>query len=410
MGKHTSSKHLAASGRAAASRGAAGSESRRAAVEEQPWRASSDQKKGRPVLVIVIVIVAIVLVLLLAAYLIFGYLYSKLNYRAAMSESEKAEAIATVVLDEEPEEEELFNTINLPEEELPVISEEEVVDIQDIIRAQLEASGGSLIADEEVVNILFIGTDGRSRNERARSDVMLLISANKNTHKIVVTSFMRDIYTYIPDYGYNRLNAPNAIAGPEYLIETLEADFGVDIGNYASVNFYDFADIIDTLGGVDISLTNAEVDFINNVAYYGEQMALGVGSGASFLDYSADGMYHLNGTQALAHCRNRSSAGSDYDRTERQRTVLTLLIQKAKSLPLTDLYELLNKVLPLVTTDLTRADCLSLLLSSPDYLSYEVETLRIPAVDYSGAMIDGMSVITIDFASNAEVLQDAIYN
>ena len=239
---------------------------------------------------------------------------------------------------------------------------------------------------------------------------MMLVSANQRTHKIVLTSLMRDIYTYIPGYGYNRLNTPNAIAGPDYLVETLEADFGVDINNYAMVNFYDFANIIDILGGVDLNLTGAEVDFINGQAYYGEQASLGVGAGAVYLENAGDGLYHLNGTQALAHCRNRSSAGSDYDRTERQRTVISALIAKAKALSLTELYSLANSVLPMVTTDLTQGDCLSLLLKSADYLSYDLETLRIPAVDYSGAMINGMSVITIDFESNAAVIQDAIYN
>ena len=365
-------------------------ESARASAEPRESRSRpAQERRGLPRgAKIAIIIVAVLLVLALAAYLIFNHFYGKMNRAQTMTESERAEIA----------------------EDVEVIEEEKVQDIHDIIQAQLAATGGSLISDKDVVNILLIGTDARTMNENARSDVMLLVSANHKTKKIVLTSFMRDIYTYIPGYGYNRLNTPNSIAGPDYLIETLEYDFGIDINNYALVNFYAFADIIDALGGIDLSLTNAEVDFINKQAYYGEQADLGVGSGAVYLDYSSDGQYHLNGTQALAHCRNRSSAGSDYDRTERQRTVIGILIEKAKGASLSELYDLANTLLPMVTTDLTQGDCLSLLLSSAEYLGYSVESVRIPAVDYSGVMINGMSVIQINFESNAAYLQDIIYN
>ncbi len=351
---------------------------------------------------VAIIVVAVLLVLLLAAYLIFSHFYGKLNYTQTITETEKIEAIASYTETEEDP--------DVIPEGAEIIGDDQVNDLQSRIQAQLAASGGSVIADKDVINILLIGTDARTLDEDARSDVMLLVSANQKTKKLVLTSFMRDIYTYIPDYGYGRLNTPNSIAGPDYLIETLEYDFGIDINNYAMVNFYAFADIIDTLGGIDIALTDAEVDFINEQAYYGEQAYLDIGTGQIWLDYSGDGWYHLNGTQALAHCRNRSSAGSDYDRTERQRNVIGILIEKAKSASLSDLYSLANVLLPMVTTDLSQGDCLSLLLKSADYLGYEVESVRIPALDYSGAMISGMSVIQINFESNAAYLQDIIYN
>ena len=354
----------------------------------------------RKAIVAVIVVIAVILLLVLSAYLVFNHFYSKLNYSSGtLTESERADAIASFVEDEPAE--------------APTgddIDKESLDDLQKSIQDQLSAMGGSVITDKDVINILLIGSDARTRTEKARSDVMILASLNKRTHKIILTSFMRDIYTYIPDYGYNRLNAPYAIAGADYLIETLEADFGVDINNYAAVNFFDFANIIDAVGGVDLSLTNAEVDFINGQADTGEQAKLGVGTGAIHLDYSPTGQYHLNGTQALAHCRNRSSAGSDYDRTERQRTVINAIIEKTKNLSLSELSDLADTLLPMVTTDLTQADCLSLLLNATEYLNYDRVSLRIPDVQYSGTMINGMSVISIDFPANAKVLQDTIYN
>lgn len=395
MGKHVAKKSASSRARR-----------ERARYDETEYGGYSDPQKPRrgqkkwPFIIIIVVVILIILAE--SAYLLFGHYYSKLNVQSSLTEDARASAIARVTEETLREEEEE------PREGYEEKSAEQVDDLQAQIQAQLAAAGGSVMSNEDVINVLLIGSDARSRSELARSDVMMLISLNKNTHRIVLTSFMRDIYTYIPDYGYNRLNAPYAIAGADYLIETLEADFGIDIDNYAAVNFYDFADIIDAIGGVDLELTNGEVDFINEIVY-GDQADMGVGTGAVWLDYSADGHYHLNGTQALAHCRNRRTAGSDADRTDRQRTVITAMINGAKSLSLSELNSLANVVLPMVTTDLSQGDCLSLILKAPEYLGYEVTSLRIPEVAYSFATINGMAVISIDFQQNAAVIQDAIY-
>lgn len=381
---------------------------KRSAVERDEWireNAEAESPRSEAVkgpkksFVIAFVIVAVLIILAEIAYLIFGHFYSMLNYDAGLSNSALLQAIAA------------YNAPDEPEETLPAgatnATDQEILDMQALIQEQLNRSGGSRMSDADVINILLIGTDARSLDESARSDVMMLASLNKRAHKIVLTSFMRDIYTYIPNYGYNRLNCPYSIAGAGYLIDTLEADFGVEINNYAAVNFYSFADIVDTVGGVDLALTDAEVDFINDQVF-GEQAYLGIGE-TEWLEYSPSGLYHLNGGQALAHCRNRSSSGSDYDRTERQRTTIATLLEKARSLSLNELYSLLDTVLPMVSTDLTQGDCLSLILSSSEYLGYEVETLRIPAADYSDAYINGMAVLSIDFTSNARILQETIY-
>ena len=285
---------------------------------------------------------------------------------------------------------------------------EEVESIQEKIRSQLRE--GDLASDKEVLNILLIGTDARDVDEQARSDVMMLVSLNRNTRKIILTSFMRDIYTYIPDYGYNRLNLPYVIGGAECLIETLESSFGVDIDNYVAVNFFAFADAVDAVGGIDLELSRSEVDFINRQAYSGEQKDLGVGDGPVYLEYSEDGWYHIDGTQTLAHCRNRSSIGSDFDRTSRQRDVISALMERLKSISLSQAFKLITTVLPTVTTDLSLGDCLSLLFRSGQYLKYDVETCRVPGdTEYSGAMIDGMAVLVVDFDAASARVHETIY-
>ncbi len=360
----------------------------------------------RKIIVIAVVVVAALIILGEIAYLIFGHFYTKLDRVQRMDNDELNAAIAAYIAEEEaaPPIEEAPEDIP---DDIIIATEDEVNDIQAQIQAALAANGGSKISDDDVINILLIGSDARSRTERARSDVMILVSLNKKTEHIAVTSFMRDIYTYIPNYGYNKLNAPYAIAGADYLIQTLEDDFGISIDNYAAVNFYAFADVIDAIGGVDVYLDNSEVDFINT--FVSEQAAMGIGTGSAWLDYTNGDYAHLNGTQALAHCRNRRIGNGDFSRTERQREVVYAMIQKARTLSLTELYDLADTVLPLVTTDLSQGDCLSLLLDSGTYLGYFVETMQIPDVDYYLTMINGMSVIRIDFSENAAVLKELIY-
>ena len=375
---------------------------REAEADASGKSARAGKKKGgvKKGIVAAIVVVAVLVILLEVAYLVFGHLYNKLNYSQSMTESERASAIAAYQQTE---------TDDLDEAALNDASGE-LGDLQASIQEQLAAMGGSKMSDKDVINVLLVGTDARESDEKARSDVMMVASLNKKTHKIILTSFMRDIYTYIPDYGYNRLNAAYAIAGADMLIDTLEDDFGIEINNYAAVNFYDFADIVDAIDGIDIDLEDSEVDFINEQAYWGEQAQLDVGTGAIYLDYSPDGNYHLNGTQALAHCRNRSSSGSDFDRTSRQRTVISTMIEKAKTISLTDLYALADTILPMISTNLTQGDCLALLVKSPEYLGYEIVSMRIPTdTDYTSATINGMSVLSIDFTQASQLLKEAIY-
>ena len=385
------------------------------------WEDQKKQKKSaqrsRKLVAAVICIAAVLLAGVFAAYMIFSQLYSRMNHSTALDDISRDEAIAKALDGEIPGGETIAGVLETEEEaeeeksieDAKVITDDELDEIQQLIQSSLLESGDSIMSDKDVINILLIGSDARSRTETARSDAMILVSVNKNTRKIILTSFMRDIYTYIPDYGYNRLNASYAIAGADYLIETLEADFGVGIDNYAAVNFYDFADIIDALGGLDMELTTSEVDYINK-RVNGDQSKLGVGTGAVSLAYSPDGCYHLNGTQVLAHCRNRfSSIGSDYDRTERQRNVITAVIEQVKNLSLLEQYNLAVIVMPMLTSDLTKSDCLSLLLSSKEFSDYEVETLRIPALAFDEVYINGMAVLQIDFTANAAIVQDTIY-
>lgn len=262
--------------------------------------------------------------------------------------------------------------------------------------------------EDGVINILLIGNDSRDAGEDGRSDAMILLSISKKTQSIVMLSLLRDMYVEIPGYKDNRLNAAYSFGGAELLMETLEHNLGIQVHRYVQVNFQAFASLVDAVGGVDLELSNEEVQYVNG--YLTEYNAIeGRPEGTDYMDSSAYGMLHLNGPQALAYCRIRY-IGSDFARTQRQRDVLMAVIGKAPKALLTNGGELLNSLLPNLTTNLTEAECRELTLQVINLARYELAQTRIP-IDgsYQNAKIDGKSVLDVDFEKNREFIRQVLY-
>ena len=252
---------------------------------------------------------------------------------------------------------------------------------------------------EHIVNILLIGQDARGK-ERARSDSMILCTFNKDTNTITMTSFLRDLYVKIPGYYNNRINAAYPAGGMSLLNETLDYNFGVEVDGNVEVNFAHFSEVIDVLGGVDIELTSAEANYINNsLAQEGIRSSL------------IQGMQHLDGKQALWYSRTRKVGGNgDFGRTERQRKVLNSLIEKFRSADLNTMLDLLDEILPMITTDLSNAEIISLATELfPMLLDCTIVSQRVPADgEYHLAMVDGMSVIIADMDAARNLLKETI--
>lgn len=262
--------------------------------------------------------------------------------------------------------------------------------------------------EDGVTNILLIGNDSREQGEDGRSDAMILVSVSNQTKTIHLTSLLRDMYVEIPGHDGNRLNAAYAYGGPELLMETLEKNFDISVNRYVLVNFQEFAGLVDAVGGVDLEVTNEEVQYIN--AYLVEYNILeNKPEGTDYLDESLSGMVHLNGPQALAYCRNRY-IGTDFGRTERQRKVLEAMFQNAPKAMLTEPVKMLEGILPNLTTNLTKAELAGLALQAVNMLTYDLVQESIP-IDgsYSNATIRGMSVLEVDFEKNKEYIKTYIY-
>lgn len=290
--------------------------------------------------------------------------------------------------------------LNAGTETMPSDFEGDILNPDDV---EWDKHTGSVKDAEHIINIMLIGQDRRPGEGRARSDVMILCSINKLTKELTMTSFMRDMYVPIPGFWDDKMNAAYAVGGMETLDACLEENFGVHVDGNVEVDFNGFIDVIDLVGGIEMELTAAEAKYLNN------ELGLQQTSG-SFGWNLKEGKNQLTGGQALAYARVRAIGDGDFDRTERQRKVIAALIEKCKDMNLTQLKNLMEEVLPLLTTDLTNREILNYIIDLLPILSnLKVNTQRIPADGtYRFAWIREMSVLLPDLEKNRELLKHCI--
>ena len=257
-----------------------------------------------------------------------------------------------------------------------------------------EATPLSDNSEKDVVNILLVGRDADAGNG-TRSDTMLLCSFNKRDDTITLTSFLRDLYVKIPGHHKDRINAAYAFGGIELLDETLLENFGVEVDGNVEVDFSDFREIVDLMGGVTMELTAAEARVINDHVRDKEV---------------TEGTHLLDGRQALAYVRNRKDADGDFSRTNRQRKLLRAMAQAYKSKKLTQMLGLMEDILPMISTDISAIELTNYALTLfPMLNSAQIKTQSIPVEDgFRYANVDGKAVLLPDMEKNIQALSDVL--
>ena len=262
-----------------------------------------------------------------------------------------------------------------------------------------------------VKSVLIIGTDGRSDVERGRSDSMILVSLNSKTNKLTMTSFMRDCNVEIPGYGYNKLNSAYSFGGPELLMDTIEKNFRVKIDNYIQINFSTFASVIDAAGGVDIEMSDAEAESVNVILISEVNELMGDERESDLLEHG--GKLHLNGKQALSYSRIRNVGNYDFERTNRQRKVLTALIKKARKGGFSFLRKITKGALPSMTSNMSKWELYKLSLRLPSVIRYKTEQIQIPA---DGTFTDdpnnpnGWVIEITDYEANYDLIKEKVFS
>ena len=327
-------------------------------------------------------VAAVLLIAVVAGALYFNGLLNLIDYKAA-DDFEIYDSISES--DYEDEEEIVYSS---PESYI------ETTTIEGFTESMID------IPKKDVLNILLIGTDvrGGTYDERGNTDSMILISVNTRDKNIKLTSFMRDMYVFIPNRQWARLNVAYAYGGPQLLFDTLKQNFNVDVDLYVRVNFMYFRKIVNHVGGVDIELSEAEAKYMNDTSEKYKTKPV------------EPGWQHLDGAQALSYARCRK-IDSDFNRTGRQRTVILALVDKIKHSSPGELNSLLNVFLPMIQTNMSKMQILGLMVDATTYLNNEIETLNVPIKNsWRSEMINKRSVICPNFELNKTAIVAHIYS
>ena len=347
------------------------------------------QKKNRMkrgILIALCAVLAVILILLVVGTIYFENLLGLINKADEIPQETMSQEEYDALMDSMKETMDEDYTGNVHEGDVDWGSEE-----------------GLIESGDDVLNVLLIGQDRRSVEQgRSRSDVIILCTVNKPAKTLTITSFMRDMYVQIPGYQDNRINVPYVLGGMDLLDRTLSTNFGVEVDGNIEVDFYGFIDIVDMMGGVEMELTQAEATYMN------QNFSWDIDDGESDYWNLKEGVNQLTGSQALSYARMRYVGNGDYERTERQRKVLSALVEKAKELSITELNLLLQHALPMITTDMENQEILNYALELfPLLPELTVSTLRIPADGaYQSTYVREMAVLLPNLAKNRALLEE----
>ena len=289
-------------------------------------------------------------------------------------------------------------------------------DVKKVETQQRSYTSGSM-ESEDVLNILLVGSDTRSLDERGRTDSIILLSIDKKNKKTIMTSFMRDTYVTFPgldrdgdgidDMG--KINAANVYGGAELLLDTIEYNLDISVDRYFYVDFFSFAKIVDAVGGIELDISDEEAAGMEDPM--GEQNNIfGNKKGTDYLDHGGKNM-HVNGNQALAYARLRYVGNADFERTQRQRTVISKIVEKAKTLNPIELNSFIETTLESLTTNYTDNELYFLSYRLPFIAKYKIESQRIPEDDtFTYGDHDVGSTLDIDFDKAKDKLRTSIYS
>ena len=253
-------------------------------------------------------------------------------------------------------------------------------------------------------NIVLYGVDSRTGQltQECHSDTIMICSLNKSTKDVKIVSVYRDTYLDNTNGEYRKATECYFYGGPERSINMLNKNLDLNIKDYVTVNFNAVVGIIDMLGGIDLEITEEEMNYINGYCVENEQV-----TGVGYTPLTSAGYVHLDGTQALAYCRIRYTEGWDFKRTERQRLVLTLAWEKALSQGPAGVISIINAMLPQISTSMSSLELIRLAGSLG---KYKIAAQTGFPFDMTAANIAaGDCVVPVSLANNVTQLHEFLF-
>lgn len=254
--------------------------------------------------------------------------------------------------------------------------------------------------DSDIFNVALFGVDTRDEDSfSGRSDSIIIVSVDKNNNIVKLTSILRDSYVAIEGHKNQKITHAYAFGGAELAIKTLNQNFGMNITDYATINFYKLADAIDILGGVDVEVSEAERKHLN---------AIGDDDNPDFNYLEESGLVHLTGEQAVVYARLRK-IDSDVERSNRQRKVIEALIVQAKKVSPAKYGEMVRTMMSLCETSLSFSEIMSFAPMITKDIT--IQTLTIPGDEENaiGGIYDGAWVWRYDLSEATQHIHEFIY-
>ena len=295
--------------------------------------------------------------------------------------------------------------------------------------ADMAVPEGSPFADEDVLNILLIGTDERTEavndadafthlnqldgtedttefSDDARADSMILVSMDIKDHVIRLVSIERG--TGVPilldgyEDQYDWITHTFRYGGPKLTMKTVEECYNIEVDHFVRVNFNSFVQIVNAVGGVDIDITEMEAKALNWEVPSNSML---------IVNHVDPGPNHFDGYTALQYARLRK-IDNDWKRVERQRTVIKAVLDQVKNASVMELDNLLNTLLPLIQTNFTKTEIAALLVQLPGFLGCDVQQMSLPLQGTYGVRtgMDDRLMYDPDWVVNIKALQDFLYN
>ncbi len=275
---------------------------------------------------------------------------------------------------------------------------------------QVEFVGGEveeISKDKNVTDILLIGVDNRNSEKfTGRSDVLIVLRIDKDSGEVKLASFMRDTLVEIEGHDKNRINTAYHFGSTDLAYNTMQRNFGIKPDYYMVVNFFGMEDIINSLDGVDINIESKEIEYLN----WSIDEINGIDKSGKASHIKSSGMQHLNGRQAVAYMRIRKvgldGLNGDAARVSRQQIVLTALFNKAKSMSVGQLPDLIETLSQYVRTDIPLTKMIDIGTDILGMQSTELQKFTYPnKFDIGG--YKGMSIVQpADFEEEMLKLKD----
>lgn len=254
---------------------------------------------------------------------------------------------------------------------------------------------------ENIKNVALFGVDG------GRSDAIIIASINQTDNTIKLLSIPRDTYVQVDGYGKTKINHAYAYGKEQLALKTINSNFGLNITEYVTIDFKGLINVINKIGGIELTITKAEKEYVNQYVHESYQL-----TGRTRKLLTSYGKVQLTGEQALTHARNRT-IGNDFERAERQRDVITAAMSKVMQKSITEIWKLSDSILEEVRTNLDISECMGIarnvLPNASTYLN-NVTSKQVPSQDIGqGQTIGGLYYFVCDLDEASKNFKETIY-